>query len=494
MSSPEPPTDIRMLAPNLPEEVNNIITTQKLPLATSLSGIYPVYEACNPMTCVHYTDGDGGILVAELIPGLLEYAKSHKILVQEDNLLEYTYIPFREKFHDAPELGHCYKADAQRISDNNVEEISEPYGHMSLCAARRNLANSKRTVIVAYGADRSGQRILVEIMTYEGDRTVGVPSGWRLIKLGLSFATDDALMLYKDAEQNARAASKGMYQYGEVFTGPELKPWALKHDSEMLDCSVKEADARTIDGVTYFAQMINETENLNECHLMVARSTIPGAGYGLFVRPRSHHGERRVVIPKGRRICWYSKRALLPGSPDPENTDYLLEVSRGSHPQRFDAPFYDGFNLGRYINQGGLIEGLKHMVQSSDKQRGQNMNQREVTNEVAKHVNCTYRCTRGSLEIISSKDIVLSPLHSQELFADYGLFKYWIVNVLSNMEKFDPNDVMLKAVLWCLLSEYSSWSDVDRRYYMSGHNISQAIQDQFKLMPCPYPFIQARRH
>ena len=131
---------------------------------------------------------------------------------------------------------------------------------MSLCAARRNLANSKRTVIVAYGADRSGQRILVEIMTYEGDRTVGVPSGWRLITLGLSFATDDALMLYKDAEQNARAASKGMYQYGEVFTGPELKPWALKHDSEMLDCSVKEADARTIDGVTYFAQVINETE------------------------------------------------------------------------------------------------------------------------------------------------------------------------------------------------------------------------------------------
>ena len=128
VSSPEPPTDIRMLAPNLPEEVNNIITTQKLPLATSLSGIYPVYEACNPMTCVHYTDGDGGILIAELIPGLLEYAKSHKILVQEDNLLEYTYIPFREKFHDAPELGHCYKADAQRISDNNVEEISEPYG------------------------------------------------------------------------------------------------------------------------------------------------------------------------------------------------------------------------------------------------------------------------------------------------------------------------------------------------------------------------------
>ena len=87
-----------------------------------------------------------------------------------------------------------------------------------------------------------------------------------------------------------------MYQYGEVFTGPELKPWALKHDRDMLNCSVKEANARTIDGVTYFAQVINETENLNECHLMVATSTIQGAGYGLFIRPQSHHGERHVVM------------------------------------------------------------------------------------------------------------------------------------------------------------------------------------------------------
>ena len=54
--------------------------------------------------------------------------------------------------------------------------------------------------------------------------------------------------------------------------------------------------------------------------------------------------------------------------------------------------------MGRFINQGGLLKGLKTMCRESAKKG-------VIREEVSKHVNVEIKCVNSTLEIVASKNL-----------------------------------------------------------------------------------------
>ena len=61
-----------------------------------------------PLLCCPLVDGDGGHLVGDFFPGLLDCATSHRVPCQNVQPHDLTLVPSSERHHDAPELGHVY--------------------------------------------------------------------------------------------------------------------------------------------------------------------------------------------------------------------------------------------------------------------------------------------------------------------------------------------------------------------------------------------------
>ena len=98
--------------------------------------------------------------------------------------------------------------------------------------------------------------------------------------------------------------------------------------------------------------MTRSKANTHQSMVFVAESTIPSAGCGLFLRPHS----TGMYFKAGDTLCLYSRETLTEEQVgELSNQGYVLALG-GS---RFaDASVFHGWNLGRFVNQGGLLEGL----------------------------------------------------------------------------------------------------------------------------------------
>ena len=181
--------------------------------------------AGNAIEAVQYVDGDGGMLIAEFIPGLLQYATAKVILTQHISSHNYTLIPFREKFHDAIELGHTYDIRCEELSGESTKAVKE-YGCLALIKARRNASLAKKAYIVPYGVDGSGCRLLAEI--YYTEETVPKANGVAVIESGLSFPSTASPEKYKEALKTARERKAGVFEFRDEIGASPLLPWELK--------------------------------------------------------------------------------------------------------------------------------------------------------------------------------------------------------------------------------------------------------------------------
>ena len=486
VQSPIPPSDVRLMAPHITQETVKAIHQYKLKLPEAATGMYAVYVIEKPVECLQYVDGDGGYLVGELTDGVIDYVRSKGVPMQTDSVHQYTLIPFREKNHDAVELGHVYYVQTAG------GPAMRPYGHQALAHVRRSLGLSEMALLVVYGADESHRRLLVEVFTKEknDDSPIGVALGIRLVRAGLSYPCSGAPRVYLDAEQEAKDYGNGIHEFGEVLCGESLKPWNLKRqlhspgDIFTVEDHTSEA-GQNIRCVT----VKNERGYLNQAHLFVAQSTIPGAGLGLFIRATPLHCRNSAVIPKGAKICLYSRAPL---TSELEDTDYFFEVDLGRHCYCFDAKHYDGENLGRFVNQGGLLEGLKKMVSLSERDLP-TMDRKLIREEVLQHVNVEYKIMDGcQLCVVARIDIQLTDC-PQELFGNYGILEYWIQYVVKNVEHFAYTDPVLVCVMWCLLSNHSNWGLNERQKYLRDQAIPPALRRHFLNMPCPFPMPSTRK-
>ena len=71
---------------------------------------------------------------------------------------------------------------------------------------------------------------------------------------------------------------------------------------------------------------------------------------------------------------------LCTHAPERPPSDYELGSTRrgGAGVGVYDPQVYDGQNIGRFINQGGLLEGIKALVASCDLKQGGNLYQPAV--------------------------------------------------------------------------------------------------------------------
>ena len=106
----------------------------------------------------------------------------------------------------------------------------------------------------------------------------------------------------------------------------------------------------------------------------VRKSNIQGAGNGLFLRAcpprRQVAGEdsdtsQDVTVKGNSHLCVNSERITREEYTCVPNTDYVMECSHGI----FTQQIYDGKNIGRFVNQGGLIPAFKTMVRISSRHR-----------------------------------------------------------------------------------------------------------------------------
>ena len=116
---------------------------------------------------------------------------------------------------------------------------------------------------------------------------------------------------------------------------------------------------------------------------------------------------------------------------DQVNTDYLMVREVRGRRMQWNTMDPDGANMGRLVNQGVLMEGLKAPVASSDVACGlKNYSPREAEEIFKAHSKVTYKyvhqpqaphAMRYTLEIIAQRPITSSSTHAIELFGNYGI-------------------------------------------------------------------------
>ena len=74
-----------------------------------------------------------------------------------------------------------------------------------------------------------------------------------------------------------------------------------------------------------------------------------------------------------------------------EDSDYTLEREVGGIKLMYNPLVYNGQNIGQFVNQGGLLEGLTDMIQQCDVDMGSTgLRIGHVTTTLAEHTNVVY--------------------------------------------------------------------------------------------------------
>ena len=487
------------------EDLGATVVSRGLPrLTTGLVPVFSLKEGESAVEALQYSDGDGGFIVCELFPGLQEYLEGRGIPLPDSVRLaehRYSLMPFREEHHDAIELGHVYTIVRDELDEESPTGVREgvaernEWGYEALVVARGNLARAVRLFVVpnaetVYTADG---RLFVEVFSQEAGERLPKATGVRLIERGLSYPTDRALPAYQQAWDRS---TQGLHHYGGLSTQAALCPWELKSAfrRDGPDSSV-EAEWETESGaVVSSCKVTNSTDRLNEANVFVLKSTIEGAGLGLFLRPTPLFGVTPLTIPPDRAITVYSRMPTTADVNGMESTDYLLEFESGRRGRtvRFNPEVFTGAEMGRFINQGGLLEGVRAMCRACDRVSGSTgFSPADVDRAILPHCNVTYKLVRLSTVNVVSRNRIQSTSQPRELFSHYGI-SYWLRYVARNLPTIGHETELERCVLWTLLSQNSSYGghDVDIR------GIPTSFVEKYKQMPCPQPQLprRGRRH
>ena len=477
----EPPSLVRTLVPRLVASHDGV-REEGLPMfLTGLHPFYPLRQQC-AVAAVHYVDGDGGVLVCEWFPGLHDACTRAAVCTQHIAGHNLHFVPFREANHYAIELGHTYNI-VVTADDGTVSHYCTEYGYRTLVSARAHLSRAVEVYVTPTGGQADG-RILVEVSTRETAEILPKANALRLIEEGLSFPTTRAPRAYREAMESSSA---GVHEYGlgiETFM-----PWSLKGENGTPVVAPQfRRDAATID-----CTVDNRTTRLNEAHVMILPSRIDGAGLGLFLRPAP--SGTAPTVPMHSPICYYAGRDERDES-DMVTTDYLFEMQSGSGASRLYNPeTYDGQNIGRFVNQGGLDDGMKAMACACDRAAGSTgFHSGAVQHALSSHCNVGYseHAGRVSLSVVASKRLALLTDDVQELYANYG-YEYWLNFVPTNLSTLPRDATFVRAVLWIILSNGSTMDRSLKERFGSRIADNADVRQQYRDMACPFRLDSSRR-
>ncbi|KAL5503669.1 hypothetical protein EMCRGX_G010654 [Ephydatia muelleri] len=424
--------------------------TLAVPMPSYAMATLPVLAlaaGCSAWEAVNYCDGDGGSILVEQFPGLSKYLRQQNVATHSLAAPQCTLVQFREAFHDAVELGHQYTVVATREDDEPGPSTGD-----------------------------GGDRIVVEIVIRDVTSGTFLVSGLSRVQCGFSFPVQNARRHYMVAKEEAVAAHCEVLEIGPSMAAQEAMPWSLKEAFSSGQSPVAIAGCL----------ITNSTQFLNQSHLHIHTSFIPSAGWGLMIRPCPN-----ATIPHGAYVCHFA--IGQPPSTAPPSDYELFSMRRGSL-LVYDPQVYDGHNIGRFINQGGLLEGLRELVAASDRDRGCTAYSPTVAEAIFADRFCVeYHVANGGSEMVvqASKPISSHPCRMIELLANYGL-PYWLAHVVKYHRHIGHDSNLVKCVFWLLLSDKSTMPIQVRNTFLTPE-MDNDVRHQYANMPCPIPLAPRRK-
>ena len=445
------------------------------------------------LSAIHFVDGDSGFIVTKKSAQLQKYS-------QYGSTVRFTtemWISFREAFHDAVEISHQFVVSQHPSSRN---PISHDLGSVAHWSAMDTLYSAKKVSIHVVD-DQSiihqseGRLIVTIIVQRENDLALQV------IRNGVSFLTEEgrkqAPSEYKDAEVFAEENGKGLYAIPKHLLGFTDDPINARGEIEMCkftqcpkanhatkcrfaDCMPWKLRDLGLDFIRKELivcekdQQLHVTRskaNIHQSMVFVAESTIPNAGCGLFLRPHS----TEMYFNAGDTLCLYSRETLTEEQVGGlSNQDYVLDVGES----RFaDASVFHGWNLGRFVNQGGLLEGLKKLATDFDKKYFRPDSAEKV---VERFCNVKFSRNPRNKVSIKVKDRLRCNTHNtaKELFVNYGLLDYWIKyisNIDSATMEHDSGDELSQLVRWIVATNRRSGDQLKLNHAYSDAQVDWLV-------------------
>ena len=495
--SSEAPSCVRtVLAPTAAKLFKGLLMHPPVSLTSGCVPVFPLSADKSAVEAVQYSDGDGGFIVLEHFDFLNEYV--HKLPTQPSVvfLREHGYhmLQFRDLYHDAVELGHEYEIAA----DGEQTRRKYLWGYEALVNARGNIARSARLWLVPASTDASGNRLLIELFTLEAGELMPRSTGIRQLEAGLSHLTRNSPTVYKEAWSRAKAYKTALHKYnlGEIS---ELHPINLKQcltrAAPITSRGSRQSPVVVVDVVLHDATVICTVKNnphadyLNEANIWILKSSIRNAGLGLFLKP-TVPPRCSICIPPKKSICIYSSEPTTTPLSQMVTTDYLIEVERRGTALRYSPNAYDGRNIGRFINQGGLLEGIREMTFCCDRQRGgRGIEQGRIHKVMEDWCNTAYHISSGTvLHVVALKHLESSSTPT-ELLVNYT-YTYWTRYIASHCKELGFNNPIVSGLLWCYLSRNSA------AYGMADFDLTclpEDVKGRFYDMECPFRQDQRRR-
>ena len=383
-------------------------------------------------------------------------------------------VAFREYGHDAPEVAHSFT--------NTDSHQTRELGVLALLQARGNVAAASEVLISTNGStDAYNRRLIVEVLLRVESSFLS--NGEKLIEAGLSFPTHRAPHSYQRRYDMAQQHSAGIFALlpREVALSEEAKPWSLRQHFAQPRCGA------------FTHQCLRVTcraTKRHASHTIIRPSYIPRAGRALMVMQQSPPrgaATPAVYIERGEQVATYSMAPMGAEEVSQLPTrDYLFCYEARGKVEHYSAHSYNGTNIGRFINQGGLLPAFRRLVAVSSRQFYPSLQARAVEEEAEKY--CNVRYTQGPHRelIVELKDRLYLRSEHQELLANYGILAYWVPYVCSNATSLGEDSQLVQAILWCALSEESNWTSRQRqeaRQLLIGGGVDPDTVDY----DCPWP-------
>ena len=488
VTSCEAPSCVRtVVAPTARRMFEEIATHPRASLTTGCVPVFSLGRDKSAVEAVQYSDGDGGFIVVEhfdFFGNYLQKLSSRPRLLHLE-MHDYHMLPFREVHHDALELSHQYEVSSE---DRDTLRTYQ-WGYEALIKARGNMQCATRLWIVPSTMDASGDRLLLELFTLEKGEMLPSPTGVRLLEAGLSYLTRNSPRLYQEAWSRGRECEAGIHEHN--LGVPQLHPIELKQNLRKDNPSATVEVEVMVGSAVVSCTVKNNAKSdiLNEANIWILKSVIPDAGLGLFLKPTAL-SQRHFVIPETRGICVYSGVPITDPVSDMISTDYLIESKCGREMRRFNPMIYDGKNIGRFVNQGGLMEGIKEMCMCCDlRSGGKGIEPGRINTAMRAHCNVTYRLHQRSTLYVVPISRLVSTNSPQELLANYD-YTYWTRFIASHSRELGYDTPMVLAVLWCYLSRHSAHcnaTDIDLSH------VPENIKMTFRDMDCPISRSRSRQ-
>ena len=440
------PTHVRLLVAELHHAVQTLqLQHTPLPLPMGQLGLWAAFQVeGRHEEAIDWIDGDGGYLVACHLPGMLEWVRRRAPNIAWSDGMRGTLVPFRCHGHDAAEVDHVYHGPGQRPAH---------LGYRALCAARRAVAEAHHITIHTQGeVDAHGRRLVCDVTTITANGTP-TSTGEALLRAGLSHPLPGAPATFVQAFEEAKTAGVGLFSVLPVAlaTSAAVQPSALRATLT----ATRRFITLTHDGAQF--QVTNRSVMRHSSHVLIWTSAIANAGQGGFIRSLSPRQTVRPFIHKDEVIAGYGTSNITAQEMDSlprEELEYALTVRQRWH---YNAYRYDGENVGRYINQGGLREALGLMVNLAASRDYQRTGFSLVEAEAERHCNAKfgYKATYGAV-LLASRDIQLGPT-PVELYVNYSIQGYWVPYLAYHAADWGVQHDLVRAVLWCATSRESSW-------------------------------------